>query len=603
MPRKRCMETQPVIVKQERIDDIPLLLGMMGRMKIAETLDKHLGRHHLHEGLSNGNLAVGWLAYILSASDHRKSAVQKWANCIPQTLASFFAASLRPHEFSDDRLGILLKNLAATDWDGIESDLFYSCFDVYELPQHAFHLDTTTSCGYHTIQPDGIMQLGHSKDHRPDLPQLKIMAAVTQPLAFPVSTAVVAGNLTDDALYWPTIVEVKRKVGGAGLLFVGDCKMASLDTRARIAEGGDYYLTPLPNTGATAKQIGSWIDTALAKEAGGKLQAIYKPVEVGQPPALAGYGYEFIRALQATVGEREVTWTERVQVVQSLAQQNSQNARLEKGLQQAEEQLGRLTRSGKGRRTFRQEEDLQQAIEAIAQEHQVEGLLSAVVQKEETRTKKYDKPGRPGEAAQATMHVETRYRITQVRRNNEQIEQRQKRMGWRALATNAAEPRLTLEASVLTYREGGSLERPFHQIKDKPLGIRPLFVKLPEQVLGLTRLVLLALRVLALIEIVLRAKLAGSGEELDGLHEGQKSKKEGKPTAKRMLRAVAGLEMTLSLIEMGEKQWWYLPVLPHLLVRVLELLGLSISLYTDLTNPCPRLPPRLLAPLVLDLSG
>jgi transposase len=62
---------------------------MMRRLKIAETLDKHLGQHHLHEGLSNGNLAVGWLAYILSESDHRKSAVEKWANRIPHSLDTF----------------------------------------------------------------------------------------------------------------------------------------------------------------------------------------------------------------------------------------------------------------------------------------------------------------------------------------------------------------------------------------------------------------------------------------------------------------------------------------------------------------------------------
>src|SRR5713101_4674619 len=103
------METQPVIVKQERIDDVPLLLGMMRRMKIAEILDKRLGEHHLHRGLSLGNLAVGWIAYILSESDHRKSAVQAWARGLEHTLESFFATTLRPHEFSDDRLGIFLK--------------------------------------------------------------------------------------------------------------------------------------------------------------------------------------------------------------------------------------------------------------------------------------------------------------------------------------------------------------------------------------------------------------------------------------------------------------------------------------------------------------
>src|SRR5271170_8360233 len=113
------------------------------------------------------------------------------------------------------------------------------------------------------------------------------MAAVTQPLAFPVSTArhrSAAGNQADDGLYWPTIVKVKEKVGGSGLLFVGDCKMASLENRARIANAGDYYLTPLPNTGDTAKQLGSWIDTALQKQAAGSLHPLHKKPKEGEKP-------------------------------------------------------------------------------------------------------------------------------------------------------------------------------------------------------------------------------------------------------------------------------------------------------------------------------
>jgi transposase len=324
------METQPVIVKQERIDDVPLLLGFMRRMKIGEILDKHLGEHHLHQGLSKGNLALGWIAYILSESDHRKSAVQEWAQGLQQTLESFFDTSLRPHEFSDDRLGILATRLAATDWDALESDLFYSCFDVYELPKDCFRVDATASCGYHEITDEGIMQLGHTKDHRPDLPQLKIMAAVTQPLAFPISTAIVPGNQADDVLYWPTIVKVKEKVGGSGLLFVGDCKMASLENRARIANADDYYLTPLPNTGDTAKQLGSWIDTALQKQAAGTLHPLHKKPKEGEKPERIGQGYEFTRTLQAPVDGRDVTWTERVQIVQAESQLKCRKEKLEK---------------------------------------------------------------------------------------------------------------------------------------------------------------------------------------------------------------------------------------------------------------------------------
>ena len=79
------MEAQPIVLKHERIDDIPLLFGMMRRMNIANILDKQLPRRHLQKGLSNGNLAVGWLAYVLSQADHRKSVVQEWANGLHHT--------------------------------------------------------------------------------------------------------------------------------------------------------------------------------------------------------------------------------------------------------------------------------------------------------------------------------------------------------------------------------------------------------------------------------------------------------------------------------------------------------------------------------------
>ena len=113
------MKTQPLVRKQERIDDIPLLIGILRQMRIAEVLDKHLGRHHLHQGLSSGNLAVGWLAYILSQSDHRKSAVQNWASQRHLTLQALLGCFLRSHEFSDDRLGILLDRLARADWQAV----------------------------------------------------------------------------------------------------------------------------------------------------------------------------------------------------------------------------------------------------------------------------------------------------------------------------------------------------------------------------------------------------------------------------------------------------------------------------------------------------
>jgi transposase len=55
----------------ERVDDIPLLMGLTQRLRLPEILDKHLGNHGNHQGLSNGWLATVWMAYILSEGDHR----------------------------------------------------------------------------------------------------------------------------------------------------------------------------------------------------------------------------------------------------------------------------------------------------------------------------------------------------------------------------------------------------------------------------------------------------------------------------------------------------------------------------------------------------
>jgi hypothetical protein len=104
--------TQTLILGHERVDDIPLIMGLANKLHLAEGLDHHMGTHRLQQGLNNGQLAVGWLAYILSQADHRKSAVRDWANGMPHTLAHLLGHPLRDVEFSDDRLGGVLYRLS-----------------------------------------------------------------------------------------------------------------------------------------------------------------------------------------------------------------------------------------------------------------------------------------------------------------------------------------------------------------------------------------------------------------------------------------------------------------------------------------------------------
>src|SRR3954471_192887 len=162
-------------LQHERVDDIPLLIGLMQKLHLPEVLERGLGSHHLHEGISNGLLTCGWLAFILSAANHCKVSVQDWARSHQHTLETLLGQSLRPVEFSDDRLSIILRRFHDADWRAFEGDLWQATCEVYEIPPDCVRLDSTTSCGYHRIDPGGVMQLGHSKDRRPDLPQIKLM--------------------------------------------------------------------------------------------------------------------------------------------------------------------------------------------------------------------------------------------------------------------------------------------------------------------------------------------------------------------------------------------------------------------------------------------
>src|SRR5712692_7162608 len=138
----------------ERVDDIPLLLGLMQRLRLPALLDRHLGNHGHHQGFSNGWLATIWLVFILSQGDHRQSTVQEWAQRHRLTIERFVGLPLRPVEFNDDRLEIVLCRLAETPaWEALAATLWPATTQVDPLELTGVRRDATPSSGYHAITP------------------------------------------------------------------------------------------------------------------------------------------------------------------------------------------------------------------------------------------------------------------------------------------------------------------------------------------------------------------------------------------------------------------------------------------------------------------
>jgi transposase len=499
-------------IQHERIDDVPLIIGVCNKLGWAEILGCRLGTHGLQQGLNNGQLTVGWLGYLLSQADHRKSAVQEWANDNAHTLEQLLGQPIRQVEFDDDRLGGVLHRLSDDEvWAAIERDLWSVTVVVYEFRSTGVRLDSTTSYGYHQPHEGGLMQYGgHSKDHRPDLPQLKLMAAAAEPSGYLIASDVIPGQRADDPLYVPLIERVRGILDRVGLLYAGDKKMAALATRAHLASHGDYYVVPLPMTGTTAEEFDTWVDAIVDGEQTATL--------IWDEDRLIGGGYEHERSHTVTVEGKPVTWTERVLVVRSQAWAKRQIAQLEERLSTASAELKALTpEPGRGKRQIRDETALQTAIDRVLDKHEVDGLLKVEWEREVTEVTRYKGPGRPGPNRLTYTETTIRYVITKVERDEAAIAARRQRLGWRVYATNAPIHKLTLSETVVHYRGGWCLERDFHLVKDLPLGLSPLFVWKDDQVKGMVRLLTLALRLLTLIETQVRRGLAEEQATLTGL--------------------------------------------------------------------------------------
>jgi transposase len=298
---------------------------------------------------------------------------------------------------------------------------------------------------------------------------------------------------------------------------------------------------------------------------------------------LAAEGYEFERTCDAPGDAVDAAaWKERVVVVRSPMHAAQQAAGLEKRLCQAETQLAALTPPrGRGKRQITDEATLLEAMALVLKEHRVEGLLRVAWEKQVEQTTQYVGRGRGSLNREKRVMQKTRYHITHITRQEDIIAARRQRFGWKAFVTNAGPQRLSLREAVLGYRNEYRVERIFHRLKSR-VHIAPLFVKLSEQIEGLTYLLTLGVRVLTVMEFVLRRSLETEQTSLPGLHPENKQKVTDKPTAERILKAFSDVSLTIIKHATGEEILRRLTPLSGVQEDILQRLGLGTALYRQL---------------------
>lgn len=90
-----------------------------------------------------------------------------------------------------------------------------SIISAYQLPTEIARYDTTSFNVYHHSEngKNGILEFGHSKNHRSDLLQFKQGLATLDPAGVPILSETFAGNRADGPCYLPAWRRMVNTIG------------------------------------------------------------------------------------------------------------------------------------------------------------------------------------------------------------------------------------------------------------------------------------------------------------------------------------------------------------------------------------------------------
>ena len=287
-------------------------------------------------------------------------------------------------------------------------------------------------------------------------------------------------------------------------------------------------------------------------------------------------GFELIETVTGETEGETISWEERRLVIRSINYAEAQEKALNKRLKKAKKDIADLTRPRSGYKCITTLNLFWPAVNDILKQYKVEGLLEIEAKEsiiKQHRRRYRDKPDRV--EIQQVLDV-------QVQDNKVALNTAINRLGWRVYATNAPIETLRLDDAVLIYREEYFIERGFGRLKGKPLSLTPMYLQRDEHATGLIRLLTIGLRVLTLLEFVVRSKLEEESADLVGLYAGNPKRRTARPTAEALLGAFNYIDLTR--IKEVDGISYHLTPLTALQQNILELLGFSSTIYTQLVS-------------------
>ena len=492
----------------ERLDHLGVVAGVCREIGLAAYLDELAGP--TQQQVSVGTATVAMILNGLGFSNRRLYLVSQFFATKP--VEHLLGPGLTAEMLHDDCLGRTLDWLYAHDPTALFAGLARQARQRFGIGARQVHVDTTSFAvtGEYAADLDAhtiAVTYGYSRDHRADLKQWMLALATSRTGDVPLFCRALDGNASDKVSLVAAVealAEQLRLSEAEAPIVVADSSLYSADNVVRLSAAGVRWISRVPDTSKEAR-------AALQAAADAWRQAgelFWAPV----PQAPAGERWVVVRTTQ---GEQRARATLR--------------RRVEQTRQAWEQHLWHLSNQ-----RFACAPDAQAAL--AKQLTQCPNWLAV-----RTRLVAHPKQRRPGRPRKNTTPDRAVWQITATLAVNEEAVTRavQHKASF-LVATNVCDAeQLPDQELIQTYKEQGSVERGFAFLKDPLFLASSVFVKKPERIVALSRVMVLCLLVYRLAEHRLREQLTATGQTVPT----QLKQPTDRPTMRWMFQCFEGISL------------------------------------------------------------
>ena len=389
--------------------------------------------------------------------------VEKWA----KDVAVKEVYGVIPEKLNDDRLGRSLDAIyphLENIWDQILTEAILN----YDIDISSSIRDMTSFYFEGEYEESKIIELGYSRDEKPDKVQANLEVNVTAKENIPFSYKLLSGSTADGATILENMERLKKlkdslpKKEEKPLLIIGDGKCISEEIVPKYHQKGIYYLAPLQITKERRDLVSSIPEEEFDKN---KLQYKRKKTD-------AYFGV--MRTI--SFEDKGKIYEDKALIVKSKTKLSRDRKNREKAIQRREEKLkGILSQLNK--RKYKKKSYVEKMIEKA---------LSG------SRAKKYFEVSLAGEDGNLKLDWGL---------NEKAIEEDKKLDGKYILATSYSFK--SADDMLISYKKRDKVEKRISHFKG-PLRIRPLFLEGDERIASLVFVVMLSLLIYSIIEMLCR---------------------------------------------------------------------------------------------------